>query len=86
MLRFTTYGAFSSIGAGAPEDPGRGDRTTMYINRALLLVVGVVMIFFPALEDWVFDVETAWYRPFQLWLLVVIASYWNQRSRYRDEL
>lgn len=58
----------------------------MYINRALLLVVGVVMIFFPALEDWVFDVETAWYRPFQLWLLVVIASYWNQRSRQPDEL
>ena len=52
----------------------------MYINRALLLVVGVVMIFFPALEDWVFNVETAWYRPFQLWLLVVVASYCLLRS------
>jgi uncharacterized membrane protein len=58
----------------------------MYINRALLLVVGVVLIFFPAIEEWVFSSNTAWYRPYQLWLLIILAAYWNQRSRYTDEL
>lgn len=58
----------------------------MYINRALLLVLGVVLIFFPAIEEWLFSPQTAWYRPYQLWLLVIIAAYWNQRSRYTDEL
>jgi len=58
----------------------------MYINRALLLAVGVFIIFSPAVEQWVFHANTTWYRPYQLWLLVIVAAYWNQRSRYPDEL
>lgn len=58
----------------------------MYINRALLLAVGVFIIFSPALEEWIFHSESGWYRPYELWLLVIVASYWNQRSRYPDEL
>jgi len=58
----------------------------MYINRALLLVVGVVLIFFPTIEGWMTSSETAWYRPYLLWLLVIVAAYWNQRTRYPDEL
>lgn len=58
----------------------------MYINRLLLLVTGVVLIFFPAIESWMVSSEVAWYRPYQLWLLIVVGSYWNQRSSYPDEL
>ena len=58
----------------------------MYINRALLLVFGVALIFFPAIEQWMFNSHTAWYRPYQLWLLVIVAAWWNQRSRYLDDL
>lgn len=58
----------------------------MYINRALLLVVGAFMIFSPAIAEWVFHSGTQWYRPYPLWLLIVAAAYWNQRSRYTDEL
>jgi len=58
----------------------------MYINRALLMVVGAVLIFFPAIEGWVSSSETAWYRPYLLWLLVIGAAYWNQRNRYPDDL
>jgi hypothetical protein len=58
----------------------------MYINRLLLLVAGIVLIFFPTIESWVFDSATAWYRPYQLWLLIVIAAYWNQRTWHPDEL
>ena len=58
----------------------------MYINRLLLLIAGVALIFFPAIQDWMISSETIWYRPYQLWLLVVIGAYWNQRSRFPDEL
>jgi hypothetical protein len=58
----------------------------MYINRALLLMGGVAFIFFPIIEEWVFRGGTAWYRPYQIWLLIVLAAYWNQRSRPTDEL
>ncbi len=58
----------------------------MYINRVLLLVVVTFLVFSPAIEEWVFHSGTAWYRPYNLWLLFIVAAYWNQRSRYPDEL
>ena len=58
----------------------------MYINRALLLVFGASLIFYPSLETWLVGADSVWYRPFQLWLLVVVLVYWNQRSRYKNDL
>jgi uncharacterized membrane protein len=58
----------------------------MYINRLLLLIVGIVLIFFPAIESWTVSSEIAWYRPYQLWLLLIVVTYWNHRTRYPDEL
>ena len=58
----------------------------MYIDRVLLLAVGAFMIFSPAVEEWIFHSGSSWYRPYELWLLVIVASWWNQRSRYPDEL
>lgn len=58
----------------------------MYINRALLLAIGVLIVFMPSLADWLTDSATTWHRPYQLWLLVVLAAYWNQRSGSPDEL
>ena len=58
----------------------------MYINRALLLAVGVLLIFYPSIEYWVIGAEPEWYRPYQLWFLLVLAAYWNQRTRNSDEL
>lgn len=58
----------------------------MYINRALLLALGAALIFLPSLGEWVFNPGGAWYRPYSLWLIIIVATYWNQRSRYTDEL
>jgi uncharacterized membrane protein len=54
----------------------------MYVSRPLLLVIGIILIFIPAIESWVMSAESIWYRPFQLWFMVVVAAYWNQRTRY----
>jgi hypothetical protein len=58
----------------------------MYINRAILFIAGLFFIFYPAVDSWTLDGDTTWYRPFLLWLLVIVATYWNQRSRFPDEL
>lgn len=58
----------------------------MYINRALLLLVGITFILFPIIEEWISHSESEWHRPYQIWLLIIIAAYWNQRSRTSDEL
>ena len=58
----------------------------MYINRALLLMFGVLLVFFPAMEQWVFSADAAWYRPFIPWFVLVVATCWNQLSRAPDEL
>ena len=58
----------------------------MYINRVLLLAFGVLLVFMPSITDWLTSSDTAWYRPYQMWLLIIIAAYLNQRSRYPDEL
>lgn len=58
----------------------------MYINRAVLLAIGLVLIFLPALESWLTGDGSTWYRPHQLWVLAIVATWWNQRSRQTDEL
>ena len=58
----------------------------MYINRALLLMVVIAFLFFPMIEEWFSRSGAAWHRPYQLWVLIIIAAYWNQRSRGTDEL
>lgn len=58
----------------------------MYVNRALLLLLGLALIFLPAIERWMWHGEAEWYRPYLLWLAAVVAAWWNQRSRYPDEL
>jgi hypothetical protein len=80
------FGRFLTPAADAQRTLPTGENTVMYINRLMLLFVGVALIFFPAVESWMINSETAWYRPYQLWLLVVVATYWNQRTRYPDEL
>ncbi len=58
----------------------------MYINRSLLLFLGIALLFFPTLEEWMISSGAPWYRLYLLWLIAVVAAYWNQRSRYPDEL
>lgn len=58
----------------------------MYINRALLLILGIAFIFYPSLESWLMSSDAEWQRPYLVWLIIIVAAYWNQRSRDPDEL
>ena len=39
----------------------------------------VIFVFAPSIQEWVTQGGTAWYRPYQLWLLGIIFIYWAQR-------
>jgi len=44
-------------------------------HRPLLLFLLLVYIFAPTLLSWVTHPEGDWYRPYFLWLLVVVIAY-----------
>ena len=49
-------------------------------------MLGIAFIFYPSIEEWLLSGNIAWYRPYQFWLLIIVAAYWNQRTRDPDEL
>jgi len=58
----------------------------MYINRTLLLALALTLVLFPVLSDWLTSDYTAWYRPYAIWSLVVLAAWLGQRAKHSDEL
>ncbi|WP_185233105.1 hypothetical protein [Teredinibacter franksiae] len=44
-------------------------------QRPLLLLLLVVYIFSPTLFDWVMNPGGGWYRPYLIWLLVIVVAF-----------
>ena len=51
----------------------------MNISPVLLLIMLVVFVFAPSLQDWVTQGGSMWYRPYLMWLAVVIFVFIAQR-------
>lgn len=66
--------------AALPED------NSMYIYRLVLLLVIGIYLFSPAIMDWWIEPMGAWYRPYVLWLILIIAGMLLQSPRDTDEL
>lgn len=62
----------------------RGDQ--MYIYRLVLLLVVGIYLFSPAIMDWWIDATGAWYRPYMLWLILIVVTFILQSQRDADEL
>lgn len=52
----------------------------MYINRALALLMIMLYVFAPPIQEWVLTGGTAWYRPFIVWAVAIALVYWAQRG------
>jgi hypothetical protein len=52
----------------------------MHISPSLLLLTFIVFLFFPALQEWMTQGGTAWYRPYLLWLAIIILVQWGVRG------
>lgn len=57
----------------------------MYINPTLLLLLALTFVFSPALQEWVLSGGSAWYRPYLVWLGMLLFIYWGQRGRSDHE-
>lgn len=57
----------------------------MYLNPTLLLLFGLIFVFSPTLQEWVLNGNEAWYRPYIVWLALIVFMYWTQRGKARDE-
>lgn len=50
----------------------------MYLNRGFLLVLVVIFIFSPTIQEWVTNNHGQWYRPFLVWAAVIFIGYVSQ--------
>ncbi|HHL1025501.1 TPA: hypothetical protein ACQRGM_002046 [Pseudomonas aeruginosa] len=51
----------------------------MYIYRLVLLLVVGIYLFSPAIMDWWIDPNGAWYRPYLLWLILIVVTFMPAR-------
>lgn len=57
----------------------------MYLNPTLLLLFGLIFVFSPSIQEWVLNGNEAWYRPYIVWVTLIVFMYWTQRGKARDE-
>ena len=53
----------------------------MHKPSPLVYLALVAYICAPSLTDWVMDPHGEWYRPFGIWLLVVVVAFFVQRYK-----
>lgn len=54
--------------------------------RPLILLLLVLYIFSPSLFNWMINPNGAWYRPYIIWVLVIVLAYFLQGRRSSDEI
>ncbi len=54
-------------------------------QRLIIFVLVLAAVFSPAAFEWMLNPEGAWYRPFFVWLLVVVVAFWLQRKGGPDD-
>ena len=52
----------------------------MQISPTLLLLMLVIFVFTPSIQEWVTQGGTNWYRPYQLWLGTIVFIWWSVRK------
>lgn len=58
----------------------------MYIYRLVLILVVSIYLFSPAIMQWWTAADSAWYRPYLLWLILIAITFILQSQKETDEL
>jgi hypothetical protein len=55
-------------------------------HRVVILLLLIAYIFSPTLFNWILNPEGAWYRPFIVWMFVIVIAFVIQirRKGYRE--
>lgn len=57
----------------------------MQNQRLLIFLLLGAYIFSPSLLTWVIDPDGAWYRPYFIWALLIVAAFLFQRNRHKPD-
>lgn len=57
----------------------------MFIPRGVLLTLIVILVFSPAILNWINYSPIAWYRPFFAWAGLILLVYLAQRYRQQRD-
>lgn len=55
-------------------------------TRPLILLLLVLYIFSPVLFNWMINPNGAWYRPYIIWVLVIVIAYYLQGRHKTNDL
>lgn len=58
----------------------------MYIYRLVLILVVGIYLFSPAIMEWWTAADSVWYRPYYLWLILIVVTFILQSQDDADEL
>lgn len=63
-----------------------GNRNIMNRQRPLILLLLTAFIFAPMLFEWSTDAQNTWYKPFIIWLLVIVLAYCLVKRKSNHDL
>ncbi|MFL0803703.1 MAG: hypothetical protein K6L81_08280 [Agarilytica sp.] len=55
-------------------------------QRPLLIVILAIYIFTPSIFKWMIDADGHWYRPFIVWLAIIVLAYILQLKRSSHDI
>ncbi|MDO8329337.1 MAG: hypothetical protein Q7T36_02570 [Fluviicoccus sp.] len=58
----------------------------MYIDRLVLIFILGAYLLSPAIIEWWSVGGTAWLRPYFIWIILIVLSYWIGKSRDLHDL
>ncbi|WP_179957784.1 hypothetical protein [Exilibacterium tricleocarpae] len=58
----------------------------MNSQRPLMFLLLVLYVFSPTLFNWMINPDGAWYRPYIIWMLVIVIAYVIQNRRQRHDI
>ena len=50
----------------------------MYLTRPIMLMIMAAYVFSPSLFGWMIDPAGAWYRPYLIWVGIVVVAFFLQ--------
>jgi hypothetical protein len=80
------FARFASLSCFRYHRHTQAPRRNMYIYRLVLILVVGIYLFSPAIMDWWIDADGVWYRPYLLWLILILVTFVLQGQRDVDEL
>ena len=58
----------------------------MHNHRLLTLLLITAYIFSPTLISWMINPNGAWYRPYIIWVMLIVAVFMYQQRTRRDDV